>query len=77
MKLHDLVLCLDCDEVYEAKGANPACPYCASSTYYPIASWLQKPVMPLMVEATLAKMEHIRDRRNRRLLAAPRERAKA
>jgi len=40
MKLNDLLLCLDCDEVFERTERN--CPSCSSRQSFPIAPWLNR-----------------------------------
>jgi hypothetical protein len=43
MKLKDVFLCIDCDEVFAIEGppCNPRCPRCASSVFVPLSAWVQ------------------------------------
>jgi len=43
MKLKEMFLCIDCDEVFTSEGSrcNPQCPTCASSVFMPLSAWVQ------------------------------------
>ena len=43
MKLKEMFLCIDCDEVFTTEGSpcNPQCPTCASSVFMPLSAWVQ------------------------------------
>ena len=43
MKLKEMFLCIDCDEVFTAERStcNPQCPICASSVFMPLSVWVQ------------------------------------
>ena len=40
MKLDTVVLCLDCDEVYDVRSGS--CPACGTGHFFPIVKWLNK-----------------------------------
>ena len=48
VKLKDVFLCIDCDEVFTAEGSrcNPRCPTCASSVLMPVSVFLQTLTAP-------------------------------
>jgi hypothetical protein len=41
MKLPEAFLCIDCDEVFIAKGNAPRCPSCGSSAHAPLSRWVK------------------------------------
>jgi hypothetical protein len=43
MKLRDMLLCIDCDEMFTIEGSrcNPRCPICASSVLMPLSAFVQ------------------------------------
>lgn len=45
MKLGAAFLCLDDEEIFEARGHNPRCPSCGSRAYVPVSSFV--PVMAM------------------------------
>ncbi len=43
MKLRDVFLCIDCDEMFTLEGSpcNPRCPGCASSVFVPLSAFVR------------------------------------
>jgi DNA-directed RNA polymerase subunit RPC12/RpoP len=43
MKLRDVFLCIDCDEMFTLEGSpcNPRCPRCASSVLMPMSAFVR------------------------------------
>lgn len=58
MKLSKSILCIDCDNVFEAgqRGLENTCPVCGSTSTMPLTRWVM-PLGPIRIMATVATLQ--------------------